>query len=112
MGYLPPSAQHDPSPEQQTLVVVILTNAGDLHMFLNPAWEKIVRPEDHDYFDELWADFAQRARVAPEALFEQLTSLSTGPIATSAVGAHLSDYPDLQELVENFVPIVLPSELP
>ncbi len=74
-------------------------------MLVNPAWRKIVRLEDYDYISKLWEDFTIRAGTEPRALFGQLTSLTVGPLVTSAVGQDLSVLPELQALVKDFVDI-------
>lgn len=96
---------HDTSPERQILAFVMFTDASNLHILLNPAWETIVRLEEHDYFSELWNDFVLRAKADCEALFKQLTALAVGSLVASTVGRRLSDYPELQVLARDFVDI-------
>lgn len=75
-------------------------------MLLNPSWKKVIRLEDYGYFCDLWEDFAERAKTAPEALFDQLTSLTVGPLAVAKVGSDLSVYPALEALAKSFVNIM------
>jgi hypothetical protein len=91
------------TPKPLILLMVTLTNAGRLHLLLNPDWNSVVQPEDHDYFSELWEDFVIRSKTAPQELFEQLISLSVGPLVASTIGLSLSDYPQLQVLSAGFV---------
>ncbi len=87
------------------LAVVTMTAAGGLQLLLNPQWRQIVRPEDHAYFYELWEDFVTRANTDPEMLFEQLASISVGPLIPSVLGTRLSDSPEVQQLAKNFIAI-------
>jgi hypothetical protein len=64
-----------------------------------------VQPEDSEYIESLLADFSVRAKQHPDALLNQLSSLSVGPLETRQTGRAISDYPNLAELVSAFEPV-------
>ena len=49
------------------------------------------------------ADFLERAKREPAALFKQLSSLGIGSLVTQEVGSNFDDNPSLQENSSKFV---------
>jgi hypothetical protein len=74
-----------------------------LRILVHPEWRKIILSEDIDYIDSLLRDFLERAKLHPEALFKQLSSLGVGPLVTHTTGKSVSDHPALLELCSSFV---------
>ena len=91
------------SPSAPVILLVLRDEGGSLHFLVHPEFRTLVPPEQLDYFETLLRDFAERAKVDPEALFKQLSSLGVGPLVTKEAGSDLSEYPDLQKLSEQFV---------
>jgi len=82
---------------------VIQDETGDLHFLVSPKLGQVVQGNDMAYIDSLLRDFIERAKLHPGDLFQQLCSLSVGPLVTLEVGSHLTNYPRLQELSLRFV---------
>jgi hypothetical protein len=68
--------------------------------------EKQVTEGDRLYFEELFPDLLERAKVSPEEVFRQLSSLSAGPLlADESVWIDASEdqlaemYPSLKRLM-------------
>ena len=54
---------------------------------VRPNWRRFVVAEDWEYVREIIDDLKDRAKFAPEALFDQAGSLSVGPIVACDVGS-------------------------
>lgn len=86
------------------MVLLVLKDAGGNLIFrVEPEWRKIVQIADLDYFESLLLDLPQRAQSHPDDLFEQISSLSVGPLITRETGAHILNHPDLLAQSEHFV---------
>ena len=86
-------------------LIVFKAASGSLHFLVDPGWRSVVRVLDVEYIESLLRDFLERAKDQPAALFEQLSSLSVGPIVTQQTGERISDHPALAELSSRFVPL-------
>lgn len=95
--------QSSVSTGDQVILFLVYTPAVGLRLLASPDWRQIVHPSDHAYITSLWADFRGRAQTAPEALLEQASSLSVGPIVTVACGIRLDEYPELHTLSLAFI---------
>jgi hypothetical protein len=82
---------------------VVKDEKGGLQFLVHPELRKTVGEEDLGYIDSLLKDFLERARLHPEALFQQLCSLAAGPLIAQEAGSQLGDFPRLLELSEKFV---------
>jgi hypothetical protein len=80
-----------------------LDSEGCLRFFVDPELSTIVQGKDLDYIQSLLKDFLERANQDPRALFEQLSSLGVGPVATEKAGTNLADHPYLMRLLSRFV---------
>jgi hypothetical protein len=85
------------------ILLVLRDQEGNLLFRVHPKWRAIVQSEDLVYLQSLTSDFQVRAKLHPADLFQQLSSLEVGPLATQVVGADLRDHPELQELSSTFV---------
>ncbi len=72
---------------ERIIVLLIRFEIGGLRIFSRQDWPSLVQHKDLEYIRDLLADFKERARSSPEALFEQVSSLSVGPLVTYAVGS-------------------------
>jgi hypothetical protein len=86
-----------------TILLVLEDANGDLLFLIHPNWRSLVQLVDVNYINDLLRDFLERAKEHPSDLFEQLSSLSVGPLATEQTGEQISDYPSLLELFPQFV---------
>jgi hypothetical protein len=76
---------------------------GSLRFLIHPELRTIVQGQDLAYLESLLRDFQKRAKLHPEALFKQLSSLGIGPLVPQGVGSNLSEYPAIQTLCSKFV---------
>ena len=76
---------------------------GNLRFLVDRDWRTLVEKEDIDYIETLLQDFLERARLHPEELFKQLSSLGVGPLVTQVTGSKISDHVPESELRSRFV---------
>jgi hypothetical protein len=74
-----------------------------LRILMHPQLREIVQNDDQIYIGSLLRDLTERAKLSPDALFKQLTSLSVGPLVTQKAGFVVEDDLPLGELVSAFV---------
>ncbi|MGP8174182.1 MAG: hypothetical protein ACLP7O_06495 [Terracidiphilus sp.] len=74
-----------------------------MNFLVHPDLRAVVRGNDRAYIESLLPDLVKRAQQHPADLFQQLSSLEVGPLATQVVGTDLKDHPALQELSSTFV---------
>jgi hypothetical protein len=89
-------------------VVVLLVHRSEdesLQFFIHPEWRTIVQEEDLAYIEALLRDFIDRAKMNPEALFKQISSLGVGPLVAQRVGSDVSESPSIQELSSIFMQV-------
>lgn len=87
-----------------SILLIVLEDAKKgLRFLVHPEWRSTILANDVDYVDSLLRDFLERAKVHPETLFKQLSSLGVGPLVTHATGTSISDHPTLSELCSRFV---------
>lgn len=82
---------------------MLIREPDRLRLLVDPNWRKAVSSADHAYIEATIADFSDRARSDWQALFEQASSLSVGPLVTHETGALGADTrlsPLLSHLVE------------
>lgn len=80
------------------LLLVLRDEQGKLSFFVNPEWRTIVDDQDLDYIKSLIEDLLERAKVDPDPLFTQITSLGVGPIVAQEVGSSLDNSQQIQKL--------------
>jgi len=85
------------------ILLVLRDEEGDLRFLVHPELRNIVQEEDSTYVESLLRDFQVRAQLHPDALFEQISSLSVGPLVTHEAGSDLSNHPQLGQLCSKFV---------
>jgi hypothetical protein len=74
-----------------------------LRVLVHPHWRTIVQTEDIGYIESLLEDFLNRAKLHPDELIKQLSSLNIGPLVTCVAGSNVSDYPAILELCSQFM---------
>ena len=94
-----------PTALETIIVLLIRYESGALRVLSRQDWPSIVQPKDLEYIRELLFDFRERASSAPDALFQQVSALSTGPLVTYAVGTR-SDLKSFMELLQLFEKMV------
>jgi hypothetical protein len=92
--------QADPSfaVGNQIILILIYSQAAGLRLLASPDWQQTVPAWDHAYITAILADFRERAWSAPEALLEQASSLSVGPLVTHTCGNRLEEHAELHTL--------------
>jgi hypothetical protein len=100
------SARDDESLSSNIEKVILIANrqrSGELSIRVHSNWRQIVIPADHDYLQATLDDLAARARIDPESLLKQVSTLSVGPLQTYHAGQTLADHPDLLHLFDRFM---------
>jgi hypothetical protein len=82
---------------------VLRDEKGSLRFLIHPELRAVVMENDLPYIQSLLQDFHERAKLNPEALFKQLSSLGVGPLVTHKAGPSVSEYPPLLEMCSRFV---------
>lgn len=85
------------------VLLVLKDGDGSLRFLIHPELRAIVTENDLPYIQSLLQDFHERAKLHPEALFKQLSSLGVGPLVTHAAGPSISEHPALLEMYSSFV---------
>lgn len=83
-------------------MLVLEDESGNLSFLVHPRLRSIVTGGDFFYIESLLEDFVERAKLHPEELFKQLSSLGVGPLVTKDTGANISDHNQLLELCSHF----------
>ena len=83
-------------------VLVLLSDDAKLEVYIAPGLRSIVKPEDWTYINLLLNDLKERARIEPENLFRQLSSLSVGPLVCEMAGARIEDNTSLSGIIAEF----------
>jgi hypothetical protein len=86
-----------------TILLVFEDASSNLRFLVRQNWQSLVQLGDVNYINDLLGDFLERAKERPADLFEQLSSLSVGPLVTQQTGEQISDHPHLLESVSRFV---------
>jgi hypothetical protein len=66
------------------LILLAVLDASGLKLYTRTSARRQVSEFDSAYIDELLQDLTERARTHPIDVFQQLSSLSSGPIITDA----------------------------
>ena len=70
-----------------------------------PHLQTSVDKADLKYIEQLLKDLPKRARTDAQALFEQLSSLSVGPLVTANVGTCNALASDFEQICAGLVPL-------
>ncbi len=74
------SAEGERKATSSPVIIAALDEECNLSIFFDPDWRKYVCSRDQPYFESLLKDFAVRSKSDSRRLFEQLSSLSVGPL--------------------------------
>jgi hypothetical protein len=86
-------------------LLVLEGGEGSLRFLIHPELSAVVKENDLPYIQSLLQDFQERAKLNPEALFKQLSSLGVGPLVTYEAGTRISEHPPLLEMCSSFMQI-------
>jgi hypothetical protein len=100
-----PEAWETPTNSSAPVFMLVLESGKSLNFFLSPKWRNFVQAEDLEYVELFIEDVQQRAPGLPKQLFDQLSSLSLGPLVTREAGSNFSEQPAFQELHSRLEPI-------
>jgi hypothetical protein len=84
------------------LLLVQHVDHDGLKLRIAPEWTTLVEDADRDYLTEVLTDWKKRATSDPQGLFNQIATLSVGPLVVRQVGSRLSESPYLLDLVKDF----------
>ena len=88
---------------EDVFICLIELNRLRWRILIDSGWREVTEKDDQDYIDELIEDMKFRVMDGPEALFEQLSNLSVGPLLTYAVGHSLD--PQILARVCDFIEV-------
>ncbi len=83
-------------------VVVALFERQSVSILVNPMWKAILPETEWAYFEELLLDWKEQVAARPWGLFQQLCSLSVGPLITARDGSDPASDPLLRLLIDGF----------
>ena len=84
-------------------VLLVIDSSDGIRLLVAPDLASIVCEDDRAYIDELIADFVKRSAQLSGSLFQQLSSLSVGPLVTQKLGMVGQDDLDLKRYCSNFI---------
>jgi hypothetical protein len=87
------------------VILAIEDHGRGFRFRVSPDLSAIVAESDLPYIQDLLADFPERSRSDPDALFEQLSSLTVGVLVVQRVGTVDADADYLQSCCADFVPL-------
>lgn len=103
LAYAPNPMMNELPAFKSIILVVVQEAEGALRFLVNPNLKDMVLDHDFAYISSLLHDFVERVETHAMDLFRQLCSLTVGILQTLAVGAHLSEHPDLEGLAVEFL---------
>ncbi|WP_420238054.1 hypothetical protein ACOBR2_00150 [Telmatobacter bradus] len=83
--------------------MLVIDSSDGVRLLVAPDLASIVCEDDRAYIDELIADFVKRSAQLSGSLFQQLSSLSVGPLVTQKLGLVGRDDLDLKRYCSNFI---------
>lgn len=96
------SAQGRP-PADYLFIVLAELRSGVWKLLVRPGWPAVVALDDQSYVGEMLADMKSRLTEDPDSLFQQLSSLSVGPLTTYAAGQIVQNNPQVVGVLPEFV---------
>jgi hypothetical protein len=103
LEYRPVSQHQELFPGGPVVLLVVKDKTQGLRFLVDPEMRKCVREEDLAYLDALLLDFAERAKLHPDALFQQLCSLAVGPLIVREAGSRSGKYSELLALYSDVI---------
>ena len=104
-----PLSRSDKNNQIKPVIILVLQDAkSTLRFMVHPKLSEMVRPIDLHYIQTILDDFHVRAKLHPEPLFRQLSSLAVGPLRTGTVARIPSSLVEYALLVSRFVPLKCP----
>jgi hypothetical protein len=85
------------------VILLAIEDSGALRFLVHPNLKSVVNAVDFAYIESILKDFVERINRYATELFQQLCSLSVGPLQTHTVGDQLCEHPDIHSLVSQFV---------
>jgi hypothetical protein len=89
----------------EIIVLLVEDDEEPLRVFVTPNLEELVDKDDQPYVDALLADFLKRSKAHAEGLFQQVSSLSVGPMVTHRTGILPADRDYLKIHCPDFLPL-------
>jgi hypothetical protein len=87
------------------VLLAIDGGANGLCLLVTPELAQIVCEQDLDYIGELIRDFSRRAEEFSSGLFQQISSLSVGPLTTFRLGVVGHDDQEMKRYCTGFVAV-------
>lgn len=87
------------------VILLVIEEQDELKFFVPSHLQTLVDKEDLKYIEQLLKDLPKRARTDAKALFDQLSSLSVGPLVTTSVGICNVLTSSLEQICAGLVPL-------
>jgi hypothetical protein len=70
---------------EEVVILLAVRDEKGLMLYVPRTLRQLISDPDWNYIDELLKDLNRRAAFSPDAVFEQISNLSVGPIVTDTV---------------------------
>ena len=86
-------------------ILLVIEEEHQLQFFATADFRSIVHKADLEYIEQLLKDLPMRARRDAKVLFDQLCSLSVGPLITGKVGTFDANSADFEQICAGFISV-------
>ena len=90
-------------PVSGALILLAVLEAAELRLYAQPSLLPQISEADREYLLDLVEDLLERAQTEPEAVFRQLSTLSSGLLVTDRVCQMESGGAQIEELYPGFI---------
>jgi len=97
-----PSHDFTTDPSLAPVFLALQQHDGTMQLLAHPSLTEVALPADLPLLQALLQDFAVRAQDDPKSLFQQLASLSSGPLVTLSIGEDVQQDPLAMDLSGRF----------
>jgi len=88
---------------EHVFTIVAELRSGICKLLVRPGWTAMIAADDHSYVHEMLSDMRSRLSDDRSSLFQQLSSLSVGPLITYSAGGGVQHDPQIAMMLLEFV---------
>jgi hypothetical protein len=92
-------------PREHSVFLLVIEKERRLQFLVPLDFRSLVDQADLEYIKQLLKDLPKRAQRDAQVLFDQLCSLSVGPLVTRRVGTCNAHSSDFDQICTGFIPI-------